>query len=128
MKEIRGVIGFEHLKISCIIGVNPQERECIQEIFVDIRVEKNITSAASTDDLKETLDYVQLANICKEVACRGKFFLIEKYAFEVLSEILKQFDVNWAWIKVKKPLAIPDASFALFELKQFKKENLCLGH
>lgn len=116
-KKMEGLIGFEHLKIDCIIGVNPEEKVSEQPIFVDLKVAGYFDKCSQTDDVNHTFDYVTLGNICTEMAQKGRFQLIEKYAHDVLKELMKQFPLNWAWIKVKKPQAMPAASFTTVELK-----------
>lgn len=118
--EMKGIVGFEGFKILCIIGTEEHERCKEQELYVDLKVESNLALAASSDHLKDTINYVSLAKICQQVAHQGKFHLLEKYVFEVLTIILATFDVSWAWIRVKKPGALEHAEHAFVELKLFK--------
>lgn len=121
-KNIPGLIGFENLEIICIIGMNPEERIQLQPLFVDVKVEANFHACAQSDHVKDTIDYVTLGDICTELAQKGQYQLIEKYAYDVLQKLLQDFAINWAWIKIKKPQAMPAADFTTVELKLSKSE------
>lgn len=120
-KKMEGLIGFEHLRIDCIIGVNPEEKVAEQPIYVDLKVGAYFDKCSETDDVDHTFDYVILGQICTEMAKAGRFQLIEKYAHDVLKELMQRFPLNWAWIKVKKPLAMPAANFTTVEFKLERK-------
>ena len=46
------------------------------------------------DSLDKTIDYKKLAYICKEIARKKKFYLLESLAKEILDEIVKEFKVK----------------------------------
>lgn len=112
-----GTLGFDQLAIRCIIGCCPEERQHEQEIFVDLKVGFDFARCASTDHLKDALDYVKLAEICTTLARNKKYHLQETFAAEVLQKLINEFDVPWAWIKIKKPQALPSAQYATVELR-----------
>lgn len=112
-----GIIGFEHHKISCIIGVNADERINEQEIFVDLKLAVDFAKCAASDALNDTLDYTFVAKLCTEMAQSGQYHLLETYAYEVIQKLIKSFGVQGAWIRVKKLHAIESAQLTLVELK-----------
>jgi 7,8-dihydroneopterin aldolase/epimerase/oxygenase len=120
MNQLPGIVGFEKLKISCIIGVEPWERTSVQEIFVDVKVQTDFFQAAKTDDLSYAINYVELANICERVAQNG-YFLLETYAANALEEILEKFPVEWASFSVRKPGALSNAVCSFVEIKKYKR-------
>lgn len=115
-----GRIGFDHLKIVCIIGDLPEERVQEQEIFIDLKVEIDLSRCARTDQLGDTVDYLQLAALCRRVAVEGQFQLIETFAVEVMKELLTLSPVIAAWVQVKKPGGVKEANYALIELHERK--------
>ena len=115
---MNGIIGFKNHKIRCIIGTLPEERENEQEILVDLKVKVDFASCIKSDNVQDTVDYVTLAEICTNLAQHNKYQLIETYASNVLDKILSDFNVKWAWIKVKKPQALPTAEYTTVELKR----------
>ncbi|CCB87003.1 MULTISPECIES: dihydroneopterin aldolase [Parachlamydia] len=117
-----GLIGFENHQIPCIIGILPHERVNTQSIYVDLKVEADFNKCSNSDDITDTVDYVALANICSEFAQEKGYMLIEKYAHDVLQKLLRDYPINWAWIKVKKPEALGSADFTTVELKLCRTE------
>jgi dihydroneopterin aldolase len=116
---MNGFVGFENHRILCILGVMPEERKKSQTIFVDLKVEIDITKSAQTDNLKDTIDYVELAKICTTLALENQYQLLEAYVVDVLGHLFNKFTIiHSAWIKVKKPLGLPSAAYSLIELYQ----------
>src|SRR5262245_52284303 len=100
---MNGIIGIENFKISCIIGVNPDERTKVQEIYVDLRIKANVSRCVAKDRLKDSIDYTLLVKMCQDLAIAHRYYLMETYAAEVLDALLQSDRIEWAWIRVKKP-------------------------
>lgn len=126
MIHLNGIIGFKELKISCIIGVWPDERNIEQNILIDLEVESSFFKCSSTDNYLDTIDYSSLALLVEEIATSKKYMLIETLAHDCLKEIFIKYPVNWAKICVKKPSAIPKALYAFVILEKGKKKTC--GH
>ncbi len=114
---MKGYIGFNHHKIDCIIGVYPDERLKAQTIYVDLKVEIDFSKCSQSDQITDTVNYEALAQICTELACRGRYQLLEVYAVEALREMLNRFDILKAWIRIKKPAGLPTADYTSVELE-----------
>jgi 7,8-dihydroneopterin aldolase/epimerase/oxygenase len=116
-----GTIGFKNYRVRCMIGSEPYERCAEQEIFIDLKVEIDISRVTSSDRLQDTVSYVELSEVCKHLAVKGQYFMIETYAFEVTEKLFSLFPVKFVWIAVKKPSAIPDAEYTFVELQRENK-------
>jgi 7,8-dihydroneopterin aldolase/epimerase/oxygenase len=114
---MQGIIGFENLKINCIIGIFPEERTTQQALFIDLKVQVELSQCIKSQDVKDTVDYARLAQFCIKEA-ENQHGLLEILANEILQKIFAEFDVKWAWIKIKKPQAIKDAQHAYVELEK----------
>lgn len=112
----KGIVGIENLKIVCCIGVYPEEKLTKQDLLIDLKIETDFAKSIASDSLQDAVDYDQLAELCKSIAGRQHFHLIETLADAILSEILNNFSVAGAWIKVKKLQGLPDAQYAFVEL------------
>ena len=67
-------------------GCLPEEAVIGQEYLVDVRVWLNLHPAAESDDLAQTVDYVDIHRICaREMAIRSK--LVEHVAGRVLKAL-----------------------------------------
>jgi 7,8-dihydroneopterin aldolase/epimerase/oxygenase len=115
---MQGIIGFKQLAISCIIGDFPEEWEQEQLIYVDLKVKADFSRCAQSDNLKDTVNYVQLAEICTQMAKTKKYRLLETFAYEVLERLLADFPLSWVWISVKKPAGIQSAQYTYVELEK----------
>ena len=93
-------IGLEELKISCIIGVLPHEREIAQEIILNVVVE---VDEIREDLLEATIDYMQIAKRCQEMVVQGQFQLIETCARILLEMLVMEFKRLGVHVRVKKP-------------------------
>jgi len=118
-----GIIGFDNLAIDCLIGHNEEEWNTPQQIRIDLKVKAPFAVAAQSHHLKDTVDYVELANICKTIAGQKHHRLMEGLASVILKTILESHPVAWAWIRIKKPAALPAADYTLVEL-----EDVWRGH
>ncbi len=94
------------IEVECIIGDLPHERITPQKLRVDVTLEID-DKAASTDNLKDTLDYVKLVALIRETLIWEKCRLIEHAAKVVLDACLINEKVRYANVKVVKAGAIP---------------------
>ncbi len=117
---MKGIIGFEGLKLNCIIGIYPEERTAPQDLIIDLKVQYDVTKCIQAQSMEQALDYVQLAAVSRKIA-EKRHFLLEALAHDILDRIFNEFNVNWAWIKIRKPQAIPGAQHAFVELERGDK-------
>jgi dihydroneopterin aldolase len=115
---MKGLVGFHRQAVSCIIGVHPEERVKEQTIYISVKVQVDFTLCMYTDDVGHTIDYALLAQRCEELAQQKKFFLLETLASHLLEMIFTIYDVEWAWIEICKPEALPRAECAVVELQR----------
>lgn len=111
-----GHIGFEKLHVRCIVGTEPHERKSEQDLYIDVNAELDVSAAAQSDSLKDTVNYVMMAEICQRTASEGKYYLLEKLATEVLHHIMSMPAVRSVSIRIRKPSALPNAECAFVEL------------
>lgn len=122
-KLSKGLIGFEGLTVSCIIGILPRERMVLQDLVVDLKVVFDTSREALNDDTLPRIDYTVLADIVATEAKNGRYQLIETLASKVLDLVSAKYDLAWAWIRLRKPAAIPGAIGAILELERDFSED-----
>ena len=115
--KLKGAIGFEGLTISCIIGTMPMERQIPQTLVFDLKVRLDTSVEALSDDSAPRIDYTVLADLITREAVEGRYPLMETLAARSLESVLKHFAVSWAWIRLRKPGAIPGTTAAVLELE-----------
>ena len=117
---MEGIIKIEDYKIHCIMGAHAYEREEDQEIILNIELRVDITECVQTDSIVDTVDYSKVAKVCRELAQRRRYHLLETFAFETIHALKETFAPSWIRVSVKKKQAIPLAKAVVFELELAK--------
>lgn len=97
------LLTLDGIQISCIIGDLPHERLEPQTLRVDVELQIPDT-AAHTDSLADTVDYVAVKDKVAAVLAAARPHLVERAAFLVY-EALSEYGVRK--VKVTKFGAIP---------------------
>lgn len=95
-------IVLEGLVFSGRHGVSDAERARPQRFAVDIELESNLTRAARSDQLEDTIDYRRLRAIAKEVIEGESAHLIETLAGRIARQALEVPRVEAVTVKVTK--------------------------
>jgi 7,8-dihydroneopterin aldolase/epimerase/oxygenase len=104
------IIFLGGLEITTIIGIYEWERETKQTIILDIEMAYDISKAAATDAIEDTLDYKTVSKRIISFVEESKYFLVEKLAEEITKVILNEFDIRWVKLTLNKKGAIRGAS------------------
>ena len=88
-------------------GDLPEERTLGQRFILDLTLWVDLSVSAKTDQLSDTVDYVHIYELCREVIERERFNLLEALASRLADRILAVNPrVAQISIVVKKP-AVP---------------------
>ena len=104
------IIFLGGLEIKTIIGIYDWERETKQIVALDIEMAFDISKAAKSDDIVDTLDYKAVSKRIISFVEASQFFLVEKLIEEVANIIRNEFNVPWVKITLNKKGAISGAS------------------
>ena len=105
--ELRG------LKVRGNHGVFDHERRDGQDFYVDIVVWADLTAAAASDELADTLDYSALAEITSAIVGGEPCDLIERVSGLIADAVMERDSRILATeVTVHKPQAPIDAEFA----------------
>ncbi|MCA8999065.1 MAG: dihydroneopterin aldolase [Planctomycetaceae bacterium] len=99
-------IEIHDLLLRTIIGINPEERETLQDVVISLTMETDLRDAGCSDDIDQTVNY---RTICKNVITLvegSKYLLVEKLAQEVARCCLEDPRVQKVLVKVEKPGAL----------------------
>jgi dihydroneopterin aldolase len=103
-KKMSDKIYLQQMEFYGYHGVFPEENKLGQKFLVDLIIETDLKKAGQTDDLKETINYAHLYQICEEIVEGKPFKLIEAVAEQIASRILTTFPtVLSCTVKVMKP-------------------------
>ncbi len=94
------------LSLDAVIGVFGWERQVRQRISIDLEMGTDITSAASTDSLADTLDYKAISNRIRTLVAETQPQLVETLIELIAQTIMQEFNVPWLRITISKPGAV----------------------
>jgi len=96
------IIRLKNIKIYAFHGCLVEEGKIGSDYLVNLSVKANLSKAASTDSLKDTVDYVHLQKIVKEeMAIRSK--LLEHVGQRIIDRIFGELSlVNQVKVSVSK--------------------------
>lgn len=86
-------------------GVFEHEKRDGQEFVVDITAWLDLSAAAKTDDLTQTLHYGELAQLAAGIVGGEPYDLIESVAGKIADEVLRDERLNAVEVTVHKPSA-----------------------
>jgi 7,8-dihydroneopterin aldolase/epimerase/oxygenase len=86
-------------------GVFEHEKRDGQEFVVDITAWLDLTGAAATDDLTQTLHYGELAQLAAEIVGGEPYDLIESVAGKIAEEVMLDERLGAVEVTVHKPAA-----------------------
>lgn len=103
------IIFIKDLKIECVIGIWDWERATTQIVRIDLEIGTDISKAAASDDINDTLDYKALSKRLQQVAKAESFGLVEKLAETLAQTVLIEFDAASVKLTLNKKGALRDA-------------------
>ena len=113
-----GTTGLHNLRIDCIVGIHPHERENPQPVFLDLEVDYDFAPAAESDAISDAVDYDRMAKMATELIQSRKFHLLEAMAEAVTAMLLEKVSaIDCVRLEIRKPAAVPaaDNSFVFVE-------------
>jgi dihydroneopterin aldolase len=99
-----GKIQLKNMAFYGYHGAFPEEAALGQRFLVDLTLTLDITEAARTDSLEDTVDYMQIYVLCRKIVEQDRVKLIEHLANDILDHVLAACSrVDEAAIVVRKP-------------------------
>ena len=106
-----GTTGLHNLRVDCIVGVYPHEREHVQSVLLDLELDYDFAAAAASDAIPDAVDYDQVVRMVTELIQTRRFQLIEAMAEAVAALLLESIPVIAAVrLEIRKPAAVPAAA------------------
>lgn len=101
------LITVTNLRLRTFIGFNPEEREKLQDVVLNLRIRYTATAAALTQDtVDEALNYKTVTKRIIALVEQGHFLLLEKLVTDVLSICCEHPSVTYACVTADKPHAL----------------------
>ena len=104
-------------------GCSEEERKHLQPFIVDAELSLDLSKAGNSDDLTDTVDYVQVFDEVKRIVTGTPKNLIEAVAEDIAQSLLKNFEqIESLKITIHKPAALPSVGRAC-QLRQATRYN-----
>ena len=119
---------IEGLKVETVIGCFDWERQIRQPLLLDLIIFVDLSKAAASDALADTLNYAEICALASQVIIQAQTELIEHAAHIVLQALFQQFSaIEKIRITVRKPAIIPAAQSVGIQLERHR-DYLCDSH
>ncbi len=109
----RDVIRIQALRVDCIVGVYPHERDTPQPLTLDVEMELDTAPAGETQRLRRTIDYAATASQLAFLLQSCRFDLLETAAHALTRYLLappalgeERARVQAVTLRLEKPLAL----------------------
>ncbi len=99
-------IFIRDLELETIIGTNPNERDILQKVIINLRLDCDLSAASVSDKLIDTVDYVTIERAITDLVTLSSFFLVEKLAGAIAEVCLENPLVKHVSVTIDKPGAL----------------------
>ena len=100
------IIYLNDLRIDTVIGIYDWERQTKQTVILDIQMGTDISKAAGSDAIEDTINYKAVAKRLFAFVGESEFRLVETLAEKVATILLEEFHVPWCRVRLNKKGAV----------------------
>ena len=116
-------IHIRDLRLRCIVGVYPEERDKTQDVTLQITLHADLQRAGRSDRLADTVDYKAIKLRIVKMVEASSFVLIERLAQAVADICLSHEAVRRVRVVVAKPGALRYARTVAVEIVRDRPEK-----
>jgi dihydroneopterin aldolase len=100
------IVFIHDLQIETVIGIYDWERKIRQTISLDLEMATDISKAAKSDNIDDTLSYKTVAKRLIDFVESSEYELVEALAEEICNIVRAEFAVPWVKLTLHKPGAV----------------------
>lgn len=100
------IVYLSDLRIETTIGIYDWERRTRQTVILDIEMGTDISKAAASDKIEDTLDYKAVAKRIIAFVGESEFGLVETLAERISDILLNEFSIPWCRLRLNKQGAV----------------------
>jgi dihydroneopterin aldolase len=106
---MQDTIILEEIEAFCRLGIYESERQRGQHIKINLRLGINLEKADQSDNIKDTISYVDASRIAQETAQVKEYNLLEHLCAEICRRLLEELPkLENVEIKIHKPIIKAD--------------------
>ncbi len=110
------------LETSGIIGVKHPERDHPQTILVNLELFVDLGLAGETDSITDTINYSTISKFILAEVAAVQFYTVEALATHLAKQILRNFAVKKARVRIEKPKRVSQTDRVGVEIKRSRKD------
>lgn len=116
-------IFIKDLLVRGILGINPEEREKLQDILINVVLYADIRQAAATDAIEDAVNYKSISKRIIDHVEASSDFLVEKLVTDLARIILcENENVTRVQVRVEKPGALRFARSVGIEIDRTRED------
>lgn len=115
------------LKVETIIGIYDWERTLVRPLIFDIELGFDTREAASSDRMRDSIDYAAVGQTVRDIALSLKPQLLETLAEKIARALFDQFPILSLRLVIDKPGAIPDVKGIGVEIDRRREDYAVCG-
>lgn len=96
-------IYFQRMSFYGYHGVFEAEAQLGQRFYVDLELSLDLSQAGESDDLNHTVNYADIFTCVQQIVEGERFKLVEALTARIARQLLEQFPITEAKVKVTKP-------------------------
>jgi dihydroneopterin aldolase/2-amino-4-hydroxy-6-hydroxymethyldihydropteridine diphosphokinase len=116
-------IHITNLRVECIVGVRPQERERAQPLVISASFPADFSAAGDSDALDDTVDYSAVAREIETFVTEGRFGLLETLIRRLAAHLGERFGLSRVSLHVRKPEAVENCDGPAVSLTWVREEG-----
>lgn len=105
----RDKVFIRDLTFNAILGILPEERVQPQPVIINLTLITDITVAAASKNIGDTLNYAEVADAARSLTVEGEYLLIETLV-EDIAKVCLEAGADAVSVRVEKPNAVSEAS------------------
>ena len=100
------IIFLDQIQAETVIGVYNWERSIRQPVFLDLELGVDLERCASSDDIKDSVDYKEVSKRVVALIEGSEFRLVESLACAIAGLLQEEFGVRWLRLRLNKAGAL----------------------
>ena len=118
---------IEQLELETIVGVHAWERQTPRRIVVDIDLGVDIGEAASSDQLRDAVNYKAVCDAVATLVRERHFQLIEALIEAIARCLFQSFPILTLDLKLSKPGAVPSTRNIALRIGRRREDYVVCG-
>ena len=119
----KDTIFLRDLEIDATIGVYEWEKRIRQKVCINLEMAADITQAAASHSIDDTLDYKAVAKRIVQFVEASHYELIESLIEKVAAMLIQEFNIPWLRSTISKPRAVRGARDVGITIERGKRNS-----